>query len=208
MSRGSQSSGKDPGLLYGSPLKRPRTRRAHRSEDADGRIVWRLTGKLHREDGPAVIDPQGHLEWWLEGLRHREDGAAVESEDGSREWWIQGEEFSVAEWAKRTGRNLGQPPTHEFMDDDRCLRCGVKIEEGGAGSIGCEAGPEGNDPAYVGFARTALEQDLEISLDEKMRGIIGEADDLSVREFRDKAQAWSEKVVRRAQQRVKDRKRG
>lgn len=131
-----------------------------------------------------MSDPQGRLEWWLYGLRHREDGAAVESEDGAREWWIYGKQLAVSAWAKRTGRKLGEPRKHEFSEDDRCLRCGANIDEGGAGPVGCEAGPEGNDPAYVGFARTALEQDLEITLEEKMQGVIGDADDLSVRESR------------------------
>ncbi len=30
----------------------------------NGDREWRLNGKLHREDGPAVIDTSGAREWW------------------------------------------------------------------------------------------------------------------------------------------------
>jgi hypothetical protein len=34
-------------------------------------------GKLHRDDGPAVIKPDGTQEWYKEGKLHRDDGPAV-----------------------------------------------------------------------------------------------------------------------------------
>lgn len=75
---------------------------------------WRLNGKLHREDGPAVEYVSGHKEWYINGILHREDGPAVEMvdgakryylnnrlhrkdgpaierADGSKEWWLNGE---------------------------------------------------------------------------------------------------------------------
>ena len=33
----------------------------------DGAQAWYLDGKLHREDGPAVIYPNGHQEFWVKG---------------------------------------------------------------------------------------------------------------------------------------------
>lgn len=36
-----------------------------------------LNGKLHREDGPAVINSNGTKEWFVHGVRHRTDGPAV-----------------------------------------------------------------------------------------------------------------------------------
>jgi hypothetical protein len=198
VARGSPRDMADPGLLYGPRFKRPRRPRVQRSEEADGTIVWRAQDKFHREDGPALRDPRGRLEWWRHGLRHREDGAAVECEDGRREWWLEGEQVSLAQWSKATGRGLGEPRSHDFLAHGGCLRCGVKLEEGGRGAIGCEVGIEGNDPDYVGLARTALEQDLQITLKEKMEGIVGEADDLSVREFHERAEQWNEQVVSRA----------
>ncbi len=52
----------------------------------DGEQWWFKNGKLHREDGPAVIDPYGTQEWWKEGEWHREDGPAIIYPDG-RQWW-------------------------------------------------------------------------------------------------------------------------
>lgn len=197
MSRGSTRAKGDPGLLYGPRLKRPRRPKVERTEEADGTIVWRAEGKLHREDGPAVRDPCGCLEWWLDGLRHREDGPAVECEDGRREWWLMGERVSAAQWSWRTRRGIGLPRKHDFLHHGGCLRCGVKIDEGGRAAIGCEAGTLGNDLAYVGFARTALEQDLEITLEEKMQAIIGDSEDVSAAEFRKRVQTWNDEVLSR-----------
>ena len=56
----------------------------------DGRQEWYLNGKLHREDGPAVIYPNGRQEWWLNGKCHREDGPAVIYPDGRQHWYLNG----------------------------------------------------------------------------------------------------------------------
>jgi hypothetical protein len=45
---------------------------------------------LHREDGPAVIEPDGSVEYWVNGERHREDGPAVIPHRGKHEWWVRG----------------------------------------------------------------------------------------------------------------------
>jgi hypothetical protein len=43
----------------------------------DGGVeTWCLNGKLHREDGPALIAPNGHEEWHFDGQRHRANGPA------------------------------------------------------------------------------------------------------------------------------------
>lgn len=34
-------------------------------------------GKLHRDDGPAVIKPDGTQEWYKEGKLYREDGPFI-----------------------------------------------------------------------------------------------------------------------------------
>jgi hypothetical protein len=52
---------------------------------------WRLNGKLHREDGPAVEWKNGDKEWCLKGERHRENGPAFERVNGYKEWWLNGE---------------------------------------------------------------------------------------------------------------------
>ena len=55
----------------------------------DGTKVWRLHGKLHREDGPAYEGADdGYKAWYLNGQRHREDGPAVEYADGPKFWFL------------------------------------------------------------------------------------------------------------------------
>jgi len=55
-----------------------------------GTKMWYLSGKVHREDGPAVERSNGTKEWWLNGKLHREDDPAVERSDGTKEWWLNG----------------------------------------------------------------------------------------------------------------------
>jgi|ERR1700691_2718672 len=60
-------------------------------EYKDGPIYYcYLNGKLHREDGPAIIHPDGALEYYLNGLRHREDGPAAIWRDGTVYWYVNG----------------------------------------------------------------------------------------------------------------------
>lgn len=59
-------------------------------DEFTGRKMWKLNGKLHREDGPAVVGRKGHEEWYLNGKRHREDGPAMELPAGYKEWWVNG----------------------------------------------------------------------------------------------------------------------
>ena len=47
-------------------------------------------GKLHCEDGPAVVWSDGCLEWWHHGKRHREGGPAVTWADGTTFWYNDG----------------------------------------------------------------------------------------------------------------------
>jgi hypothetical protein len=63
---------------------------------------WRLNGKLHREDRPAVEHATGSKAWWLNewangskfwylnGKFHREDGPAIEWNDGTKSWYLNG----------------------------------------------------------------------------------------------------------------------
>ena len=45
--------------------------------DNHGNIQYKLNGKHHREDGPAVIFADGTPSWFLNGKLHRLDGPAV-----------------------------------------------------------------------------------------------------------------------------------
>ena len=58
--------------------------------------------KLHRIDGPAIIEP-GIEEWWLNGRRHRIGGPAVIAHGYGREtvyekWWVEGVQFTEEDY--------------------------------------------------------------------------------------------------------------
>lgn len=58
--------------------------------------VWRLAnGDLHREDGPAVVQPNGDREWYSHDKRHREDGPAIEYAQGTRAWYRHGKRHRI-----------------------------------------------------------------------------------------------------------------
>ena len=52
----------------------------------NGSKLWRLHGKLHCEDAPAIEWANGDKEWYLHGKLHRENGPAIEYADGDKEW--------------------------------------------------------------------------------------------------------------------------
>lgn len=59
--------------------------------DKDGNKFWsNAAGKLHREDGPAVIFSNGHQAWWRDGNLHRTDGPAIIFNDGEKHWLVNG----------------------------------------------------------------------------------------------------------------------
>jgi hypothetical protein len=53
--------------------------------------MWLRHGKLHREDGPAVVYYDRTQQWYREDRLHRDDGPAVIHPDGREEWWRDGE---------------------------------------------------------------------------------------------------------------------
>ena len=50
----------------------------------------------------VVVYFSGTKEWRLNGKLHREDGPAVERANGSKEWWLNGEHMSEEEHRART----------------------------------------------------------------------------------------------------------
>ena len=67
--------------------------------DEYGTKEWKLpSGKLHREDGPAVECIDGLKSWWINGKRHREDGPAIEWANGYKEWYLNGREYTEQEY--------------------------------------------------------------------------------------------------------------
>ena len=53
------------------------------------------TTRLHREDGPAVIDNR-YKAWYINGILHRTDGPAVEYVSGDTSWWVDGKLLSLS----------------------------------------------------------------------------------------------------------------
>jgi hypothetical protein len=66
--------------------------------DDEGTKRWKLNGKFHRTDGPALIHANGNKSWALHGNRHRTDGPAVDNSDGHKEWYIHGHEYTFEKW--------------------------------------------------------------------------------------------------------------
>ena len=62
-----------------------------------GTQFWYFNGKLHREDGPAVIWYDGTQKWYKNGKLHREDGPAAIWGNGTTWWCLNGEQVTEAE---------------------------------------------------------------------------------------------------------------
>ena len=59
-------------------------------EWANGDKRWYRDGKYHREDGPAIEYANGDKRWYRDGKLHREDGPAIEWADGTKCWFLNG----------------------------------------------------------------------------------------------------------------------
>ena len=67
----------------------------------NGDKEWFLSGRMHREDGPAFEGAIGRKEWWLNGKKHREDGPAIENKNGGNMWWLNGKKTTALEVFKQ-----------------------------------------------------------------------------------------------------------
>jgi hypothetical protein len=65
------------------------------AEYPNGYKEWYKEGKLHRENGPAVIHPDGTKFWYKDGRLHRENGPAVELLNGTNYWYIEDNPYSL-----------------------------------------------------------------------------------------------------------------
>ena len=66
--------------------------------------AWKLNGKIHREDGPAIHDGVGSQFWFRHGKRHREDGPAYMGSNGVKEWWLNGKRLSEDKWRQEVSK--------------------------------------------------------------------------------------------------------
>ncbi len=69
--------------------------RLHREDgpaliNVDGTQEWQRHGELHRDDGPVVVKLDGTQGWYQRGYLHRDDGPAVVETDGTQTWYQRG----------------------------------------------------------------------------------------------------------------------
>ena len=64
-------------------------------ESLTGAKYWYVDGKLHREDGPAIIWADGSKFWFVNGEKHRDNGPAVIWADGTKEWWLNDKRVTI-----------------------------------------------------------------------------------------------------------------
>jgi len=101
-------------MLYENAMQQPTM-----TVNRDGTKIWRLDGKLHREDGPAIEGANGGKEWWLHGGLHREDGPAVEYATGRKGWYLNSNRYEdIFEWAKALLKlkGINDPSEDEIID--------------------------------------------------------------------------------------------
>lgn len=84
--------------------------KSYKKVGPEGDVFWiNKDGKLHRDNGPAVIWYTGIKEWYKNGLRHREDGPAIindvtdeflgfEDEDEEDEFFLEDIEYTEKEF--------------------------------------------------------------------------------------------------------------
>ena len=61
------------------------------------RRYYNQNGKLHRENGPAVLWADGTTMWYQNGLRHRTNGPAVILANGIKLWYLENVQYSRAQ---------------------------------------------------------------------------------------------------------------
>ena len=90
--------------------------------------------------------------------------------------------------------------SHHFTTADgepTCVICGAREADAFQDHIGCEAGPEGNPPSYLGFAMTPYEYGLGYTGVQKMLYLTGgSTEPVSVEELRQRSDRWREKILR------------
>ena len=78
----------------------------------NGDTTWRMRGKLHREDGPALEGTDGYKAWCMYGKLHRLNGPAVEFANGETSWYLNGVYCQYHEYL---------PPVREQISDEEYL---------------------------------------------------------------------------------------
>ncbi|KAB0640669.1 hypothetical protein F7R25_04010 [Burkholderia stagnalis] len=58
--------------------------------ESNGTVEYYKDDKLHRDDGPAIIDNDGYKIWYKHGVIHRLNGPAVEGPEGDKAYYVNG----------------------------------------------------------------------------------------------------------------------
>jgi hypothetical protein len=82
---------------------------------------YRISGRYHREDGPAYIHATGTKEWWINAKKHRLDGPAVEKPDGTKEWWLNGQLILIEQ--PKPSQTLQNDSEDLFDFSPRLIQC-------------------------------------------------------------------------------------
>ena len=97
---------------------------------ADGSQVWYLHGEIHRENRPAAIWTNGSEEWYLHGKRHREDGpAAAIGHKGTKLWYLYGEKFTEEKFLEITNASDEELPMYLGRGYDEYIQ--KRLKSGG-----------------------------------------------------------------------------
>ncbi len=56
----------------------------------NGTSYWCQNGNIHRDDGPATVWSNGRQDWWQNGKQHRDDRPAIIWPDGRCAWYYYG----------------------------------------------------------------------------------------------------------------------
>lgn len=90
-----------------------------------GEEEWHRLGRLFRLEGPARIDRHGNKFWFVNGRLHREDGPAIEYADGTGEYWVAGKTISKDnyEFLVHQFETKGRVATEEYVGSD-----GVRVK--------------------------------------------------------------------------------
>lgn len=79
----------------------------------DGTILYENDkGRLHREDGPALINSQGEF-WYWNGSQHRVDGPAVILKDGSTSYYLNGIRYAMPDFKSALSQRAGSSKAYE-----------------------------------------------------------------------------------------------
>jgi len=101
-----------------------------------GAKEWYANNKLHRLDGPAVIE-KNYEAWYVGGERHRSDGPArIWSQDfpdallkGKKEWWLNGKKCSQKMHHVLTTGSIKNLPLYMHQGFDDIIELRLKNEK-------------------------------------------------------------------------------